>query len=83
MKDIAGLVPRIVKALTKMPTERKANILKIKAVDEKEILDGAVGLLKERFKAEVSVYSETDEKRYDPKRRAGMAMPNQPAIYVE
>jgi len=83
MRDIAGLVPRIIKALTKLPAERKANMLKIKAVDEKEIVDGAIGFLKERFKAEVSVYSETDEKRYDPKNRAVMAMPNQPAIYVE
>jgi hypothetical protein len=58
-------------------------MLKIKAVDEKEILDGALDFLKERFKAEVSVYSETNEKRYDPKHRAAMAMPNQPAIYVE
>ena len=42
-------------------------MLKIKTVDEKEILDSAVGFLKERFNAEISVYSEDDEKRYDPK----------------
>ena len=30
MKDIAGMVPRIMKALTKLPSDRKANILKIK-----------------------------------------------------
>jgi leucyl-tRNA synthetase len=83
MKDIAALVPRIMKALTKLPTERKANLLKIKCLGEKEIMDGAAGFLKERFKAEVSVYSETDEKSYDPKHRAAMAMPNQPAIYIE
>ena len=83
MKEIAALVPRIIKALTKLPAERKANLLKIKGLAEKEILDGAVGFLKERFKAEVSVYSETDEERYDPKHRATMAMPNQPAIYIE
>ena len=83
MKDIAGLVPRIIKALTKLPAERKANMLKIKGLAEKEILDGAAGFLKERFKAEVSVYGETDEERYDPKHRAAMAMPNQPAIYIE
>ena len=71
------------KALTKLPNERKANMLKIKAVDEKEILDSAIGFLKERFNAEVSVYSEDDQKRYDPKHRAAMAMPYQPAIYVE
>jgi len=46
-------------------------------------MDGAVGFLKERFKAEVSVYIENDEKRYDPKQRSSMAMPNQPAIYIE
>ncbi len=83
MKDIAGLVPRIMKSLTKIPSERKANLLKIKVVDEKAIIDGAVSFLKERFDAEASVYSETDEKRYDPKNRAAMAMPNQPAIFVE
>ena len=38
MKDIAGLVPRIMKSLTKVPSDRKANMLKIKAVDEKTIL---------------------------------------------
>ena len=58
MKDIASLVPRIMKALTKLPSERKANMLKIKAVNEKEILDGALDFLKTRFNAEVSVYSE-------------------------
>jgi len=83
MKDIAGMVPRVIKALTKQPSERKANMLKIKAVDEKEILASARGFLKERFNAEVSVYSEDDQKRYDPKHRAVMAMPYQPAIYIE
>jgi hypothetical protein len=83
MKDIAGLVPKVIKALTRLPNERKANILEIKAVDEKEILHGALGFLKERFNAEVSVYSEEDQKRYDPKHRAAMAMPYQPAIYIE
>ena len=83
MKDIAGMVPRVMKALTKLPNERKANIIKIKAVDEKEILDSALGFLKERFKAEVCVFSEDYQKRYDPKNRAVMAMPYQPAIYIE
>jgi leucyl-tRNA synthetase len=83
MKDIAGLVPRVIKALTKVSDERKASMLKIKAVDEKEILEGALGFLKERFNAEVSVYGEDDQKRFDPKNRAVMAMPYQPAIYIE
>jgi leucyl-tRNA synthetase len=83
MKDIAGMAPRVIKALTKLPNERKANIIKIKAVNEKEILDGANCFLKERLNAEVCVFSEDYEKRYDPKNRSMMAMPYQPAIYVE
>ena len=83
MKEIAGMVPKIIKALTKLPSERKANMLKIKTSDEKEILEGAAGFLKERFNAEVSVFSEDDATRYDPKQRASAAMPYQPAIYIE
>ncbi len=83
MKDIAGMVPRIMKALTKLPSDRKNNILKIKTVNEKELLEKTVGFLEERFNTEVSVYSEEDTKRYDPKCRAPMAMPYQPAIYME
>ena len=83
MKDIAGIVPRVIKALTKVSSERKANMLKIKELNEKELLESAKGFLKERFNAEVSVYCENDEKRFDPKCRAVMAMPYQPAIYIE
>ena len=83
MKDIASIVPRMMKNLTKVSGERKVNMQKIKVVDEKAILQDAVGFLRERFNAEVSVYGENDEERYDPKHRSVMAMPYQPAIYVE
>jgi leucyl-tRNA synthetase len=83
MKEVAGLVPRVMKALTKLSAERKGNLLKIKTANEKDIVQGALGFLKERFNAEVLVFSEEDTQRYDPKQRAAMAMPNQPAIFIE
>ncbi len=83
MKDIAGLVPRVIKALTKVSGERKVNMQQIKMVDENALLMGAATFLGERFNAEVSVYSETNQERFDPKQRAAMAMPYQPAIYIE
>jgi leucyl-tRNA synthetase len=83
MKDIAALVPKVIKASTKLAGNRKANIFKIKSVDEKQIVQNALCFLKERFGAEVNVYSEDDKARYDPKNRAPMAMPYQPAIYIE
>jgi leucyl-tRNA synthetase len=83
MKDAASFVPKMIKALTKFSGERKGNLLKIGVVDEKEILQAATVFLRERFNAEVLVFAETDSERYDPKKRAPMAMPNQPAIFIE
>jgi leucyl-tRNA synthetase len=83
MKDIAGMVPRVIKALTKVSGERKVNMQKIKSVDERAIFAIATGFLSERFNADVSVYSEDDKERFDPKNRAVMAIPYQPAIYLE
>jgi leucyl-tRNA synthetase len=83
MKEAANLVPRIVKALMRLSTERKANRLKTGATDEEVIIGDAVRFLRERFNADVSVYREDDVKRYDPKGRASLAMPGQPAIFIE
>jgi leucyl-tRNA synthetase len=83
MKEVAAMVPRIIKSLTKLSSERKKNMLKIKIADEKAVLTDAIGFLKERFNAEVSVFSEEDKTRYDPKNRAPMALPNLPAIFIE
>jgi leucyl-tRNA synthetase len=83
MKETVNLVQRVMKTLNKLSAERKANELKTGAMDEKGIVEDAVGFLRERFDAEVSVYSEDYVKRYDPKGRAGMAMPGQPAIFIE
>ena len=83
MKDIANIVPRSVKALTKVSGPRKANMLKLNVANEKSILDDAAHFLKDRFNAETSVYNEEDQQRFDPKNRANLAMPYQPAIYIE
>ncbi len=83
MKEIASMVPRIIKALTKVSGERKINMQKIKAVDEQAIFAAAVGFLGQRFNAVISVYGEDHKERFDPKNRAAMAMPYQPAIYLE
>jgi len=83
MKEIVALVPRVIKSLTKVSSERKANMQKIKTVDEHTILSGAIRFLSERYSSEVSVYNEDDQTRFDPKNRASMATPYQPAIYME
>jgi leucyl-tRNA synthetase len=83
MKEVAGIVPRVIKVMMKLSAERKANLLKVGAVNEKEIILGAVGFLKERLNAKFDVYNEEDAERYDPMQRAGLALPSQPAIFIE
>jgi leucyl-tRNA synthetase len=83
MKDIAPMVPKVIKALTKVSGDRKANIVKIREVNEKDIITGAASFYKDRFNAEIQVYIESNSARFDPKGRAAMAMPYQPAIYIE
>ena len=83
MKEIASMVPRIIKTLTKVSGERKINMRKIGEVNEKAVLEEATSFIKDRFNAVTVVYSESDECRFDPKSRASMAMPYQPAIYIE
>ncbi len=83
MKDVASLVPRMLKSMTKLSTERKTNLLKMGGVDEKCIVDDAIKFLRIKFNAEFTVYGEDDKARFDPKGRAQMAMPGQPALYIE
>jgi leucyl-tRNA synthetase len=83
MKEVASLVPRVIKTLMKASAERKANVLKIGVMDELSIAKGANGFLRDRLNAEIAVFSEDDAGRYDPRGRAGMAMPGQPAIFIE
>ncbi|MCW4025689.1 MAG: leucine--tRNA ligase [Candidatus Bathyarchaeota archaeon] len=83
MKNIAALVPKVIKGLTKLSGERKANMLKIGLADQKATVQGATDFLKDRFNAEVQVYAENDAERFDPKNRAANALPYQPAIYIE
>jgi leucyl-tRNA synthetase len=83
LKTAAGFVAKALKALKKLSSDRKARIARIEIADEKEIIEEAAAFLKERFNAQVRVYSEEEKTRYDPKQRAMLAMPGQPAIYIE
>ena len=83
LRRYASFVPRAAKALNKFSADRKVRIAKIQMTNEKEIIESASNFLKERFNAQVEVYAEEDERRYDPKQRAIIAMPHNPAIYIE
>ncbi|KON31534.1 hypothetical protein AC478_02725, partial [miscellaneous Crenarchaeota group-1 archaeon SG8-32-3] len=83
MKAVASFVPKVLKTINRMPNERKEQLARIENADEKEFIENALDFLEERFNAKVNVYDEEDQERFDPKHRAALAMPSQPAIYIE
>jgi leucyl-tRNA synthetase len=83
MKAVASFVPKVLKALSKLPSERKKRLASFEISNEKEFIESALDFLEERFNAKAAVYGEEDKARYDPKQRAALAIPGQPAIYIE
>jgi len=58
-------------------------VLSIGVMDEKTVIRDALGFLSNRFDAEISLFGEEDPQRYDPKGRATIAIPRQPAVFIE
>jgi leucyl-tRNA synthetase len=83
MTVVASFVPRVLKALNKWSNERKNKLLKVEIASEKDFIKDASSFLEERFNAKVAVYSEDEKSRYDPRHRAMLAIPFQPAIFIE
>jgi leucyl-tRNA synthetase len=83
MKAVAVFVPKALKAISRLQPERQVRLARIGVVNEKEVIEDASNFLKERFSARIKVCGEEAEGLYDPKQRAGLALPGQPAIYIE
>ncbi|HII85310.1 TPA: leucine--tRNA ligase [Candidatus Bathyarchaeota archaeon] len=83
MKDAAALIPRLIKTLNKIPQERKRSIIRTEGINENRVFTEALSFLRERFNSEITVFSEEDKEKFDPKKRAQLAIPAQPAIYIE
>ncbi len=83
MKTIASFVPKALKLLNKFPKERKKRLIEAAISDENNFIQNSKEFLERRFNAKVSVYTEDDKMRYDPKKRAILAIPGQPAIFIE
>jgi leucyl-tRNA synthetase len=83
MKEVAKFAPRALKEVSKTPEKRRQNIQVLKQLNDKGVIVDAKKFLEDKFKAEISVFEEGDEARYDPKERAVTSMPRRPAIYIE
>jgi leucyl-tRNA synthetase len=69
--------------LPKMDRDFAKSWVEFKQSHEFNLLEEVKGFLEREFKCEVLIYREDDPGVYDPKRRAVLARPCKPAIYVE
>ena len=66
-----------------MPNDKKNRQLKAGIIDENQALKEAEAFLERELNAKILTYLEEDAQRYDPKKRARLAKPYRPAIYIE
>ena len=83
MKDAAKYIEGISKEIAQMASEIKERLLRAGSVDELNALKSSVNFFSKELKAEVEVYKEDDNSKYDPMGRAKLAKPHRPAIYIE
>jgi leucyl-tRNA synthetase len=82
-KEVSSFAKKMVEDVLTVPSEMRRRRLAIDTLSEQDLLEETKEFFKHEFGAEVSVYSEEDQNRYDPKGRAVLSKPYRPAIYVE
>ncbi|MEM2969878.1 MAG: hypothetical protein QXR63_02965, partial [Candidatus Bathyarchaeia archaeon] len=82
-KDLATFLGKTIMEINMSSEDLKKMKLDIGSLDEKTIIEEAKGFLQKELNAEVSVYNEEDQQKYDPKNRATQSKPYRPAIYME
>ncbi len=82
-KHVAKFVGQVIDEINQMPSEKKRRMSEIGIIDENETLKAAKTFFRREFDTEICVYNEEDPDCYDPKKRARLARPYRPAIYIE
>jgi len=66
------------------PVELRKGRMNVGQIDEKQIISSELSsLVKNDYDVELSVFSESDSEKYDPKNKAKAARPFKPAILIE
>jgi len=81
--EVASFIGKTVDQISRMPTDIRRAGLQVGKIEEVEVLRGARKIYSKQFDAEIEVFAEEDPRRYDPKKRSGLAQPYRPAIFVE
>ena len=82
-KQVAKVVPQLLEEINRMPSTKKQRQLRVGKINEEEALGEAISFFEREFNAKIQIYNEDDAQRYDPKKRAELARPYRPAIFIE
>jgi len=82
-EKVAKFATQIVEEIDRMPEDKKRKQLQIGSVNENKTLKEAETFFGREFNAKILTYREDNFKRHDPKRKAELARPHRPAIYIE
>lgn len=82
-EKVAKFARQIIEEINQMPEDKKQRQLKIGPMDENKTLKEAETFFGREFNSKIYIYREDDPQRQDPKKKAELARPYRPAIYVE
>ncbi len=82
-KHVAKFAGQIIDEINRMPNEKRQRQLEVGIINENKALKEAEAFFERELNAEICIYSEEHPDRYDPKKRAQLARPYRPAIYIE
>jgi|TARA_B100000959_G_scaffold263649_1_gene303249 leucyl-tRNA synthetase len=82
-KEVSLFTKKLIKEVRTVPIDMRRRRLKTKILNEFTILKTATDFLENEFEAKVSVFSEDDPDKYDPKARSSQSKPFRPAIFIE
>jgi len=84
IKKDPDFVKKTLNDILSEPTELRKGRMKVGEIDEKKIISSELSsLVKNDYNVELSVFSESDSEKYDPKNKAKAARPFKPAILIE
>tara|TARA_B100001971_G_C18226720_1_gene561000 strand:- start:650 stop:1999 length:1350 start_codon:yes stop_codon:yes gene_type:complete len=82
-KEVSLFTKKLIEEVKTVPLEMRKRRLTTKILNELNILKTATDFLENEFGAEVSILSEDDPNKYDPRSRSGQSKPYRPAIFIE
>jgi len=84
IKKDPDFVKKTLNDILSEPVELRKGRMNIDQIDEKQIISSELSsLVKNDYDVELSVFSESDSEKYDPKNKAKNARPFKPAILIE